>query len=145
MKRDRVVLDTNVLISGALSSTSTPALALEMAVSDGQLLASTATLRELMEKLLAAKFDPYVSREKRDALLLRLAPLIEIVEVIQTIQASRDPKDDKFLEVAVNGCADVLVTGDGDLLELHPFRGIAILTPADYVSRQTSSRAASPG
>ena len=135
MKADRVVLDTNVLISGALSSTSTPALALEKAISDGQLLASTATLRELMEKLLSVKFDPYVSREKRDALILRLAPLVEIVEVVQKVRASRDPKDDKFLELAVNGRADVLVTGDGGLLELNPFRGIAILTPAAYIGR----------
>ena len=135
MARERVVLDTNVLISGALSSTSKPALALEKAITDGQLLASTATLRELMEKLLSAKFDRYVTREARDALLARLAPLVEIVEIVQRIQASRDPKDDKFLEVAVNGRADVLVSGDGDLLELNPFRGIAILTPAAYIGR----------
>jgi len=135
MKGERVVLDTNVLISGSLSSTSTPASAFENAISNGQLLASEATLRELMEKLLSEKFDEYVSRERREALLLRLAPLVEIVEIVQTIQASRDPKDDKFLEVAVNGRADVLVTGDKDLLELNPFRGVAILTPADYVAR----------
>ncbi len=82
MERERVVLDTNVLISAALSSTSTPARALEKAISDGQLLCSTATLRELMETLLSPQFDPYVSREKRDALLLRLAPLVEIVEIV---------------------------------------------------------------
>jgi len=139
VKRDRVVLDTNVLISGLLSTTSTPARAVERAISDGQLLASTATLRELMTKLLSPKFDRYVPRERRDALLLRLAPLIEIVEVVQRVQASRDPDDDKFLEVAINGRADVVVSGDGDLLDLNPFRGIAILTPADYVDRQTTS------
>ena len=77
-----------------------------------------------------------MSRERRDALLLRLAPLVEIVDVIQTIRASRDPKDDKFLEAAVNGRADVLVTGDGDLLELSPFRGIPIVTPSAYLDRQ---------
>lgn len=140
MKRERVVLDTNVLISGSLLSTSTPALALEKAISHGQLLASTATVRELMERLLSPKFDRHVSRERRDALLLRLAPLVEIVEIVQTIRDSRDPKDDKFLEVAVNGRADVLVTGDQDLLRLNPFRGIAILTPADYLARETSTR-----
>jgi uncharacterized protein len=137
--RDRVVLDTNVLISGLLSTTSTPARAVERAISDGQLLASTATLRELMTKLLSPKFDRYVPRERRDALLLRLAPLIEIVEVVQRVQASRDPDDDKFLEVAINGRADVVVSGDGDLLDLNPFRGIAILSPAAYVDRQTTS------
>src|SRR5437899_4127937 len=137
MTRERVVIDTNVLISGLLSTTSIPAKAVDRAVATAQLLASTATLRELMTKLLSPKFDRYVSRERRDALLLRLAPLIEIVEIVQSIRASRDPDDDKFLEVAVNGRADVLVRGDADLLALSPFRGIAILTPAAYLDRQT--------
>lgn len=141
MTRDRVVLDTNVLIGGLLSTTSTPARAVERAISDRQLLASTATLRELMTKLLSPKFDRYVPRERRAALLLRLAPLIEIVEVVQRVQASRDPDDDKFLEVAINGRADVVVGGDGDLLDLNPFRGMAILAPAAYVSRQTTNGA----
>ncbi len=136
MARERIVFDTNVLISGALSTTSTPARALETAITMGDLLASTETLRELTEKLLSAKFDAYVSREIRDTLLTRLAPLVEIVAIVQTFQASRDPKDDKFLDVAVNGRADVIVTGDRDLLALHPFRGIAILTPAQYLERQ---------
>jgi len=138
MTRERVVLDTNVLISGALFTTSTPTSALEKAIKDGQLLASTATLRELVDRLLSTKFDSYVSREKRNALLVRLAPLIEMVEIVDTVEASRDPTDDKFLEVAVNGRADVVVTGDGDLLALNPYHGIAILTPADYIRRQPS-------
>ena len=136
MVRERVVIDTNVLLSGLLSTTSTPAKAVDRAVTMAQLVGTTATLRELMTKLFSPKFDRYVSRERCDTLLLRLAPLIEIVEVLQPIQASRDPKDDRFLEAAVNGRADVLVTGDKDLLALHPFRGIAILTPASYVDRQ---------
>ena len=77
-----------------------------------------------------------MSREKRDALLVRLVALIEMVEIVETVQASRDPKDDKFLDVAVNGRADVIVTGDSDLLALNPYRGVAILTPADYLRRQ---------
>ena len=64
-----------------------------------------------------------------------LRPLVEIVEVVQQVRACRDPHDDKFLEAAVNGRADVIITGDKDLLELHPFRGIAIVGPADYLSR----------
>ena len=139
MKPERVVLDTNVLISGLLSTTSTPARAVEHVIRSGQLLASTDTLRELMTKLLSPKFDRDVPRERRDALLLRLAPLVEIVEVVQRIQSSHDPDDDKFLEVAINGRADVIVSGDGDLLDLDPSRGIAILAPADYVGRRTTS------
>src|SRR5437899_8692674 len=112
MTRERVVIDTNVLISGLLSTTSIPAKAVDRAVATAQLVASTATLRELMTKLLLPKFDRYVSRERRDSLLLRLAPVIEIIEVVQHIQACRDPRDDKFLEAAVNGRADVVVSGD---------------------------------
>ena len=133
MRRDRVVIDTNVLISGLVSTTSKPALALEQAISEAQLLGSAATLRELMATLFSPKFDRYVPRPRRDALLLRLAPLLELVEVVQSVRASRDPTDDKFLEVSVNGRADVIVSGDRDLLVLHPCRGIHILTPTDYL------------
>lgn len=137
MTRERVVIDTNVLISGFLSTTSTPAQAVDRAVTNSQLVATRETLRELIEKLLSPKFDRYVPRERRDVLLDRLAPLVEIVDVLQPIRASRDPKDDKFLEAAVNGRGDVIVTGDKDLLDLNPFRGIAIVTPAVYLARET--------
>ena len=135
MTRERVVFDTNVLISGLLSTTSTPAQAVEKAVTNAQLVATLETLRELIEKLHSPKFDPYVRPERRDALLERVASLVEIIDVLQSIRASRDANDDKFLEAAVNGRADVLVTGDKDLLDLNPFRGVAIVTPAEYLAR----------
>jgi len=137
MTRERVVIDTNVLISGLFSTTSTPAKAVEKAATKAQLIATLETLRELIEKLHSPKFDHYVRRERRDALLERVASLVEIIDVLQSIRASRDPKDDKFLDAAVNGRADVIVTGDKDLLDLNPFRGIAIVTPADYLTRET--------
>jgi len=135
MTRERLVVDTNVFISGLLSSTSPPARVIDRAIEHGQLLGSTETLRELIETLLSAKFDRYVSRARREALLDRLAPLVEMVEIVQHVRACRDPKDDKFLELAVNGEADVILTGDDDLLSLHPFRGIDILSPAAYLER----------
>lgn len=138
MKPERVVLDTNVLISGLLSVTSTPARAVERAVGHAQVLASADTLRELMTTLLSPRFDRYVPRAQRDALLLRLAPLIEIVEIVQWFRECRDPDDDKFLDVAINGRADVIVSGDRDLLDLNPFRGVAILAPAGYLDRQAT-------
>ena len=137
MTHERVVIGTNVLISSLFFTTSTPAQAVDKAITKAQLVATTETLRELIEKLGSPKFDRYVRRERREALLERVASLVEIIEVLQAIRASRDPKDDKFLEAAVNGRADVIVTGDLDLLELNPFRGIAILTPADCLNRQT--------
>jgi putative PIN family toxin of toxin-antitoxin system len=137
MARERVVIDTNVLLSGLLSSTSTPAQAVERAVREDQVLASKETLRELAAKLLSPKFDRYVARGRRMALLDRLAPNLVVVEIVQRIRACRDPKDDPFLEVAVNGSANLIVTGDRDLLALHPFRGIDILSPTAYLERGT--------
>jgi uncharacterized protein len=134
MKTERIVFDTNVLISAALDADSTPARARNHALQRGQLLGTEETLQEFADKLLAAKFDRYVARATRQILLERLPQVVEIVVVIQTIRACRDPKDDKFLEAAVNGRADVIVTGDKDLLALHPFAGIPILTPADYLA-----------
>jgi putative PIN family toxin of toxin-antitoxin system len=135
MTRERIVVDTNVFISGLLSSTSSPARVVERAIEHGQLLGSPDTLRELIETLLSPKFNRYVSRARREVLLDRLTPIVEIVEVVQHVRACRDPKDNKFLELAVNGGANVIVTGDGDLLSLHPFRGIDILPPAAYLER----------
>jgi uncharacterized protein len=57
----------------------------------------------------------------------------EMVAITERIVACRDPKDDKFLELAVNGHADLIVTGDADLLALNPFREISIVTPAAFV------------
>lgn len=133
--RERVVIDTNVFVSGLLSTQSLPARCIEHVVGCCQLVASEANLRELMQTLLSPKFDRYVSQARREELLGRLAPIVEIVEVVQQVRACRDPKDDQFLEAAVNGRADVVITGDADLLALDPFRGIAIVTPAAYLAR----------
>jgi putative PIN family toxin of toxin-antitoxin system len=135
MARERVVIDTNVFLSGLFSATLAPARAVERAVREHQVLASKATLRELAAKLLSPKFDRYVARERRMALLDRLAPNLVMVEIVQRIRACRDPKDDSFLELAVNGSANLVVTGDRDLLSLHPFRGIDILSPSTYLER----------
>ena len=86
MTRERVVIDTNVLIKGLFSTTSTPALAVDRAVTKAQLVATTDTLRELIEKLQSPKFDRYVRRERRDALLERVASLVEIIDVLQPIR-----------------------------------------------------------
>jgi len=134
MKIERVVIDTNVLISAALLDDSVPARARNHVVRYGQLIATEQTFAELTGRLLGPKFDRYLSRDTRESLLRQLLPIIEIVPIIQVVRACRDPRDDMFLEAAVNGRADVIVTGDKDLLALHPFAGIAIVTPANYLA-----------
>ena len=74
---------------------------------------------------------PLADRLEVLELLLKNAAVVDITE---PVAACRDPDDDKFLELAVNGSATCVVTGDADLLALHPFRGIPILTPADFLA-----------
>src|ERR687891_1166724 len=133
--RERIVLDTNALIGRLLLPASVPGRAVRKAVDEAQLLVSEPTLEELTDVLSRAKFDPYITIEVRQEFLRLLGRIAEIVPIVHVVRACRDPRDDKFLELAVNGEADLIVTGDKDLLALHPFRGIPILTPASYVER----------
>ncbi len=129
------MVDTNALISRLLLPASVPGRAVRKAVDEAQLLVSESTLEELADVLSRSKFDPYVTIEERQEFLRLLGRIVELVPIVHVVRACRDPKDDKFLEVAVNGEADVIVTGDDDLLALNPFRGIAILAPAAYLER----------
>jgi putative PIN family toxin of toxin-antitoxin system len=128
----RLVLDTNVVLSALLFPGSAPSWALLKAQA-ATVLASDATLLELIEVMSRNRFDRYVTLDLRQRLAAEFANACETVQVVSSIRTCRDPKDDKFLEVAVDGRADLIVTGDRDLLDLHPFRGIAILTPAEYL------------
>jgi putative PIN family toxin of toxin-antitoxin system len=132
--RLRIVVDTNALISRLLVTDSVAARAVRKAVDEGQLLASEATMTELADVLSRAKFDSYVSIQERREFVRLLGGIVELVPIIAEVRACRDPKDDKFLDVAVNGNADLILTGDRDLLALHPFRGIPIRTPAQYLT-----------
>lgn len=133
MKVERLVLDANVLVSALLFESSTPARVLEHAFEHCHLIFSDNTQRELIAAMTSPKLDKYVPVTRREELLLRVAPLIELTTVWQPVRVCRDPHDDAVLEAAVNGSADAIVTGDKDLLALHPFAGIAIMTPADYL------------
>lgn len=133
--RQRIVVDTNVLISRLLVADSVPAEAVRWARRNGRLLVSDATMYELAEVLNRRKLDRYVPLKDRQRFLRELARIAEFVPIIQVVRECRDPKDDKFLEVALNGRADVIVTGDADLLALHPWRHVEILSSADYLKR----------
>ncbi|GBO53861.1 hypothetical protein APA_1809 [Pseudanabaena sp. lw0831] len=114
---------------------SLPRQAFNLAYATGKILVSSATVRELEEILSRKKFEKYFSMEERIKFVAKFFADAEIIEIRETISVCRDRKDDKFLEVAVNGKADYLITGDRDLLVLHPFRDIQILTPADFLTQ----------
>ena len=89
---------------------------------------------ELNDVLSRPRFDRYADRENREEFLQDLVRQAESVEVTERVRACRDPKDDKILELAVNGNADFIVTGDDDLLVMNPFRNIEILRAAEFLA-----------
>ena len=129
----RIVIDTNVYVSRALRSSSVPGMAVNKAWLEATTLLSAATWAEVQAVLKRAKFAAYIRSGTLEPYLEKVQSIATFVPILTPIRACRDPRDDKFLEVAVNGRADAIVTGDQDLLVLNPFRGIAILSPAGYL------------
>ncbi|MGZ6316180.1 MAG: putative toxin-antitoxin system toxin component, PIN family [Anaerolineales bacterium] len=129
----RCVIDTNVFVSAIMSSSSVPRQAVNRSLNEGIVLFSEATIDELKEVLFRSKFGRYVSHEDRVLFLSQVESAVEFVPIIHGVRECRDPRDDKFLEVALSGRADVIIRGDEDLLAMNPWRGIAIVSPKDYL------------
>jgi putative PIN family toxin of toxin-antitoxin system len=128
----RIVLDTNVFVSAVLKVNSLPFLVVRRIDQHGDLLKSAVTEQEILNVLARPHIAAVTSPSYRND-LAKLLARAELVAIIERIAACRDPTDDKFLELAVNGHADLIVTGDADLLALNPFREIPIVTPAMFV------------
>jgi putative PIN family toxin of toxin-antitoxin system len=127
----RVVVDTNIFVSAAFKESSWPGAVVRWLDKFGGLLKSTATENQVIEVLQR----PYIAPKLRPSYLdnvRRIFANAEPVTIVERIAVCRDPTDDKFLELAINGHADMIVTGDLDLLVLDTFRGIPIITPAVF-------------
>ena len=128
----RGVADNNVLVSAAILD-GVPRQALDKLLLNGTILFSIKALEELAEVLDRKKFDRYLPRKERLNFIRDLLEVAELVRITETINICRDPKDNMLLELTISGGADYLITGDSDLLVLNPFRGIAILTPREFL------------
>ena len=126
-----VVLDTNVWISGLIFGGS-PDLAIQRALTVDRVAVSAYIHNEIV-RVLTSKFS-----KDRDSLEAVLAEMLRYALVVETAGEicgmCRDPKDDAILETAWRARADLLVAGDKDLLSMGSFRGIQIVTPAQYVA-----------
>jgi putative PIN family toxin of toxin-antitoxin system len=123
------------VISAALLKHSISRQAFDTALEEGELIVSAETIDELNGVLGRESLAKYVTSEERIEFLAVLLREAALIEVTQHIGACRDPQDDKFLELAVSGMAACIVSGDQDLLVLHPFRGIPIVTPRGFLRR----------
>ena len=136
----RVVLDTSTLVSAALRIGSVPHQALMKALGSCDIWGSVETLAELDKVLARNRFDRYLDRQSRfdfAALVRRHTRLyaVDPVDTIDLVPPCRDPQDTKFLALALAIEADALVSGDDDLLVLHPWQGIPILSTKDFLAR----------
>jgi len=134
----RAVVDTGVLVSGLIRPQGTTGEVLR-ALRDGRftIVFSTPILVEIIDVLGRAPFRHKYHIQPED--LTTLINLIrlrgELVSPGHTVTVCRDPKDNKFLEAALAGEVECIVSGDLDLLELTPFEGIPVLRPAEFIAR----------
>ena len=130
---NRFVFDTNVIVSALLIKKSVARDALDKARRVGVILLSVDLIEELYDVLSRPAFDRYIDEEDRIRFLNLLVKEAVLVEIAEQIKACRDPKDDKFLALAVNGRADFIITGDDDLQVMNPFRKIDIISPREFI------------
>jgi putative PIN family toxin of toxin-antitoxin system len=137
-RSERWVIDANVLVSAMLFDESVPGRAAFDVLNQRRLLVSPASLREIIEVVNRRRFDKYVDSDDREEFLKTVLEAALVIEPGERIEECRDPKDNRYLELAVAGQAAGIITGDEDLLVLHPFRGIPILTPAQYLAEHVT-------
>ncbi len=134
----RVVFDTSTMVSAALRVGSVPHRALVHALETGEVCASVSTLAELESVLKRDKFDRYLGSELRAEFVTIIRRRVYLFDLSDADMANvqppcRDPKDNQFLALAHACDADVLVSSDTDLMVLHPWQGVPILSPSAYL------------
>ena len=123
------VIDTNVLISAALSARGAPARLVQRVLERGTVVFSQPTFDELKTRIYRPKFDRYISLELREAVLHDLSAAARWVDIGGLARYCRDRSDDMFIETALVARAGVLVSGDQDLLDVPAIAGLRILNP----------------
>jgi uncharacterized protein len=130
-----VIFDCNVLLDASIFKRRESRLSLERSKKADVIIASQKTFEEFRSVSLRSKFDKYVTLESRLEFILEIQALIKLIPVHHAITVCRDPKDDMYLELALSGKADCIVTNDLDLLVLNPFENIPIITPKEFLER----------
>ncbi len=128
-----IVFDASALVSAALKLDSIPERALLHAEEMDVLALSVAVDAEITEVLSRPKFAHALSLARRERFLEFLRSAAIWFEPAIRVTDCRDPKDNKYLELALAAGAEIMISSDEDLLVLHPWRGVRSLRPADYL------------
>lgn len=135
----RCIFDTNTLVSAVLFRKSSPGNALVLALRHHTVLASIDTVEELAEVLGREKFEQYVTTEEREEFLHAFLANITLITVNSRKLICRDPNDDKFLNLAISGNADIIITGDKDLLSLESCGNTMIMNADAFLTSQRAT------
>ena len=127
------------LVKASHVSRFAPSQALNHAQDIGVIVLSNSVLLELKEVLYPPKFDKYITFERRQDFLADLTENAQFLDITEQIYECRDPKDNKYLELAVSGKVECIVTGDDDLLVLKSFRGVEILTAQEFLTKNSNN------
>lgn len=130
----KVVLDTNVIISGLLNSEGSPAQVVDLWINGSiKVATSPALIEEVLNVITRPKFKPLGSLDERCELIKKLFEHAEIVNPSEKLEIIADDEaDNRVLECALTCKADYIVTGDSHLLSLKNYRGIKILSPHEF-------------
>lgn len=128
-----LVLDANVIVSAVLLPNSVTRKAFDKACAQGCVVIFEEVINELDDVLRRPRLDKYIHEEDRIRFLMTLLREAQLVRVACTVTDCRDPKDNKYLELAVAAGAACIISGDQDLLVLSPFRKISVLTPREFL------------
>jgi putative PIN family toxin of toxin-antitoxin system len=130
-----IVIDTNVLISAGLLPQSKTARVLALAVEHFVIAQNQLTWHELETRIARPKFDRYFGDSGRMAHLVKIAQSMQHFEVTAEVAISRDATDDKFIALALDAGASILISGDPDLTEVRMHQGVEVLSPAHFFER----------
>lgn len=136
-KTPTIVIDSNVLISAGILPKSRLANILVMAVGRFVIAQNAATWSEMISRIEREKFDRYFGESGRLAYLSKLAQLVQFFDVVADERVSRDPDDDKFVSLALDAGATIIISGDRDLKEIRVHKGIEIMSPSAFLERFT--------
>ena len=129
-----IVFDASTLVSATFDSQGIPSRAVQRALREDRVAISEQVMTELLDVLHRPGVARFLKPDLRSELLGQLVTLGIPFEPVEHVTDCRDPKDDKYLELALASGADTIVSSDGDLLVLHPWRGVRILRPAAYLA-----------
>jgi putative PIN family toxin of toxin-antitoxin system len=129
-----IVFDASTLVGASIGRGSVPDRAVRHAFAADRVAASEATMAELLDVLARPRLARFIDPDLRDEVLSLLDTYGVFFVPTERVAECRDAKDDKYLELALAAGADRIVSGDADLLVLHPWRGVRILRPAEYLA-----------